>query len=101
MTIDKKVEEGKLTVSIGGDLNTLAAPDFEAAVREHLDAVDAVLIDMKELNYIASSGLRVLLAIQKAMNEKDGSMELCHVGEDIMEVFEITGFTGFLTILQD
>lgn len=52
---------------------------------------------MEKLEYISSAGLRVILKAQKIMNEK-GSMKLKNVGESIMEVFEITGFSDFLTI---
>ncbi|MFR1477551.1 MAG: STAS domain-containing protein [Hydrogeniiclostridium mannosilyticum] len=52
---------------------------------------------MKDLVYLSSAGLRVILAAQKRMN-KQGSMKVCHVNETIMEVFEVTGFSDILTI---
>ena len=55
------------------------------------------MIDMKDLVYLSSAGLRVILAAQKRMN-KQGSMKVCHVNETIMEVFEVTGFSDILTI---
>ena len=62
-----------------------------------LDGVVDLVIDMKDLVYLSSAGLRVILAAQKRMN-KQGSMKVCHVNETIMEVFEVTGFSDILTI---
>ncbi|MGN1104993.1 MAG: STAS domain-containing protein, partial [Candidatus Coproplasma sp.] len=59
--------------------------------------VKELIIDMKNLEYISSAGLRVLLKTQKAMRAK-GTMKLVNVGESVMEVFEITGFSDILTI---
>ena len=54
-------------------------------------------LDLKGLEYISSAGLRVLLGAQKKMN-KIGEMKLINVCEDVMEVFEMTGFADILTI---
>ena len=62
-----------------------------------MDGVTALTLDFEKLEYISSAGLRVLLAAQKTMN-KQGSMKLIHVGEVIMEIFEVTGFSDILTI---
>ena len=56
-----------------------------------------LVIDMTALDYISSAGLRVLLSAQKIMN-KQGEMKVVHVGETIMEIFEVTGFSDILTI---
>ena len=63
-----------------------------------MDGVTALTIDMTELEYISSAGLRVLLSAQKVMN-KQGEMKVTHVGETIMEIFEVTGFSDILTIV--
>jgi anti-sigma B factor antagonist len=59
--------------------------------------VTALIIDMTALDYISSAGLRVLLSAQKSMN-KQGEMKVVHVGETIMEIFEVTGFSDILSI---
>ena len=56
-----------------------------------------LVIDMTALDYISSAGLRVLLSAQKTMN-KQGEMKVVHVGDTIMEIFEVTGFSDILTI---
>ena len=57
-----------------------------------------VVVDADKLEYISSAGLRVILKAQKAMTAK-GGMKLLHVNETIMEIFEITGFSGILNIV--
>ena len=57
----------------------------------------ALTIDMAALEYISSAGLRVLLSAQKVMN-RQGEMKVLHVNETILDIFEVTGFSGILTI---
>lgn len=97
MTINKVPEGEKLTVSIVGRLDTTTAPNLESEFKSSLDGVKELVIDMGGLEYISSAGLRVLLSAQKVMN-KQGSMTLINVGDVVMEVFEVTGFSDILTI---
>lgn len=96
MKIEKKLDGSTLALTLGGRLDTSTAPELESALGD-LNGIEELAIDMKDLDYISSAGLRVILKAQKLMNEK-GSMKLKNVGESIMEVFEITGFSDFLTI---
>ena len=80
-----------------GRLDTVTAPELEKELRASLDGVSALTIDMAALEYISSAGLRVLLSVQKTMN-KQGEMKVVHVGETIMEIFEVTGFSDILSI---
>ncbi len=97
LQIKKEMENNDLLVSLQGRLDTGTAPDLENALKDEMDNVKSLTIDMKELEYISSAGLRVLLSLQKTMN-KQGSMVIKNVSEEIMEIFEITGFTDILTI---
>lgn len=97
MNMIKKREDDKLTIALEGRLDTTTSPQLEAELKASLDGTASLIIDMKELQYISSAGLRVLLSAQKVMLQK-GSMKLVNVGENIMEVFEITGFSDILTI---
>ena len=97
MEIKKSLDEKKLIISLLGRLDTTTAPLLEAELKTSLNDVEELVFDLKELEYISSAGLRVLLAAQKVMN-KQGSMKIINVIAEIMEVFEITGFTDILTI---
>lgn len=98
MTIDKKLEGKVLNVAITGRLDTTTAPTLEEDLKPALDGVEELVLDFAGLEYISSAGLRVLLSVQKIMN-KQGSMKICNVIPEIMEVFDITGFTDILTIV--
>ena len=70
---------------------------LEKELKDEIDGVTSLTFDFKALEYISSAGLRVLLSAQKIMN-KQGSMKITNVNSEIMEIFEITGFSGILTI---
>ena len=97
MTIDKKKDGSKLTFALEGRLDTTTSPDLEAQLKESTDGIDDLVFDLAKLEYISSAGLRVLLSAQKIMN-KQGSMKVINVNEDIMEIFDVTGFSDILTI---
>ena len=97
MTINHTREGAALTVALEGRLDTTTAPQLEAELKQSLDGVTALALDMEKLDYLSSAGLRVLLAAQKQMN-KQGTMVIRHVNETIMEVFEVTGFIDILTV---
>ena len=71
--------------------------DNLAELKQSVSGVKELIFDFSEVEYISSAGLRVLLAAQKVMN-RQGSMKLIGVGAEVMEVFEITGFSDILTI---
>jgi anti-sigma B factor antagonist len=97
MTIEKNRNNGNLTIALTGRLDTSTSPQLEAALKEDLDGVTTLLMDFKNLEYISSAGLRVLLSAQKVMN-KQGTMTVRNVGQDIMDIFEVTGFSEILSI---
>ncbi len=97
MDINKTSDNGNLKLALVGRLDTTTAPELESVVKGELDGISALEIDMTDLEYISSAGLRVLLAAQKIMN-KQGSMKVTHANDDIMEIFEVTGFSDILSI---
>lgn len=97
MQIIKEQNGSNLIVSLVGRLDTTTAPELESELNASLDDVTDLELDFEKLEYVSSAGLRVLLAAQKKMNTK-GTMKVKNVSADIMEVFEITGFSDILTI---
>lgn len=94
----KKTQDGTdLSMALVGRLDTTTAPDLEKEVKEGLAGVEKLVFDLKELEYISSAGLRVLLSAQKTMN-KQGSMVVKNSSEDLMEIFEVTGFVDILNL---
>ena len=98
MTINKEKNDSALSLALEGRLDTTTAPQLEAELKDSLDGITDLTLDFQQLEYISSAGLRVLLAAQKVMN-KQGTMVIKNAGSDIMEVFEITGFSDILTLL--
>lgn len=97
MTVNKKQDGNRLTISLEGRLDTTTAPQLEAEVKSAIDGITELVFDMADLEYISSAGLRVLLSAQKTMN-KQGEMTIKNVNSVIMEIFEVTGFLDILTI---
>ena len=78
-----------------GRLDTNTSPELESEYKK-LDEKNIVL-DLEKLNYISSAGLRVLLTMQKEMNKK-GSLEIINVCDEVLDIFEVTGFNDILNI---
>ncbi len=97
MEIIKNRVDNNLDLALIGRLDTTTAPELETVVKENVEGVTALTLDFAKLEYISSAGLRILLATQKTMN-KQGTMVIHNVNADIMEVFEITGFSDILTV---
>ena len=97
MKINKDLKDGNLLISISGEINSLSAPELEEVIKNDLNGVKSLVFDFKEVEYLSSAGLRVLLVAQKVMT-KQGKMSLRHVNKSVREVFEITGFSNILEI---
>jgi anti-sigma B factor antagonist len=97
MTIEIKRNAEETVIELSGRLDTTTAPALDKTINEDLGDAKNLVLDFKNLEYISSAGLRVLLSTQKKM-QKSGSMKLIHVCEDVMEVFEMTGFADILNI---
>ena len=92
-TVNGDVNEVKLV----GRLDVKAAREAEAAFAEAAEASPNVVLDMAELDYIASAGLRALKRLQGEVSANGGTLVLRNVQDDVMEVFEMTGFAVMLT----
>lgn len=99
MEIIKNLDNNILTITVKGRLNTITAPELENEIGELNDIKD-LTFDLKDLEYISSAGLRVLLKAQKLMDKNEGKMKLINVNSSVNEVFEITGFLDILTVIK-
>ena len=88
-----------LSIALEGVLDTQAAPKLEALINEKIADATEVKFDFANLEYLTSAGLRVLLTAQQEMDDKEGIMSLANVNDEIMEIFDMTGFTDVLTII--
>ena len=97
MTIEIKRNAEETTLEIVGRLDTTTAPALDKTINADIADTKDLILDLRGLEYISSAGLRVLLAAQKKM-QKIGSMKVINVREEVMEVFEMTGFADILVI---
>ena len=97
MTIEIKKVIGETVIELSGRLDTSTSPVLDRMIREDISESTDLILDFKGLEYISSAGLRVLLGAQKRM-KINGAMKLRNVCEEIMDVFEMTGFVDILTI---
>ena len=97
MTIEIKRNAEQTIIELAGRLDTTTAPALDKTINEDIVGTKNLVLNVKELEYISSAGLRVLLSAQKKM-QKIGSMKVTNVREEVMEVFEMTGFADILVI---
>lgn len=97
MTIEiKRIIEDTI-IEVSGRLDTVTAPELEKTIEEDIEGTKNLVLDIKGLEYISSAGLRVLLAAQKKIS-KTGLMKVINACDEVMEIFDVTGFTEILTI---
>ena len=98
MTIKDKREGNKLIVLVDGRIDTTTAPELNDYFEANLKDVEDLELNLEKVDYVSSAGLRTILFAQKVM-DKQGKMAVSHVCKEIMETFELTCFTDFLTII--
>ena len=97
MNITKKQNGTALEIALEGRLDTTTAPDLEKELKESLNGLTALTLNLEKLDYVSSAGLRVMLSAHKAMRSQ-GGMKVTNVNEVVREVFDVTGFSDILTI---
>ena len=97
MTIEIRKNVEETVLEIAGRLDTNTAPALDKTINEDIKETINLILDLSGLEYISSAGLRVLLNAQKKM-QQIGSMKVKNVCEEVMDVFEMTGFADILVI---
>ena len=95
--MNAKVEEidGKYVATLEGEMDTAAAVEAEKVLKPLYQSEGKdIIIDCNGLEYIASSGLRILLSILKGAKASGSRVVLRGVNDDIKNVFYLTGFIG-------
>lgn len=99
MDIQKIKQDQALQLILSGRLDTTTASSLEAVLQENIHDITKLDFDLSALEYISSAGLRVILYAQKTMN-KQGEMTISHANSFIREIFDITGFSDILTLVD-
>ena len=100
MEIIEESQSGVNIFKLNGRLDSNTSQGFEKKIFQAIDdGSKSMLIDFKDLEYISSAGLRVILKATKALKREEGKMMLCDMQDYVKEVFEIAGFDSFLPIV--
>ena len=101
MEINKAISNQNVIITLKGRLDTMTAPQLDDEVKDiDFDEVETVTLNLKNLEYISSSGLRVILALYKSLKSKGGNLKIVNVSNTIMELFSMTGMADYLDIEQ-
>ncbi len=96
ISINNTVQGDVNEISLVGRLDVKAAKDVEQAFEEAASQPYDVVLDLTELDYIASAGLRALKRLNSAVSKNGHELTLRGVQPDVMDVFELTGFAAIL-----
>lgn len=97
MKINTTKENDKIIIAVDGRIDSTTAKDFESAIKKDVTENSDLIFDFRDLAYISSAGLRILLGTQKLMS-RQGKMKIINVNEVVNEIFEVTGFSYILDI---
>jgi anti-sigma B factor antagonist len=97
MEIKSTTVGSRLTIAVSGRVDTVTAPELAAALK--FGDATCVVIDLANVPYMSSAGLRILLAANKTMVAKGGELQIAHVQADVRDVFDITGFSDILNLV--
>ncbi|MFA6861884.1 MAG: STAS domain-containing protein [Bacilli bacterium] len=97
MEINKSKEGTKLLVTLKGRLDTVTSHDLDASLKDEIPTIKDLEFEFKDLDYLSSAGLRLLLSYSKALGGKDHVVVL-HPNDVLKDIFSITAFTNFVTV---
>ena len=96
-SIDKITEDKKIIAKVNGALTTNTSPVLLEALESDLANISELVLDLKNMPYTSSAGLRVILLLLQTMDTR-GTMKLIHVNEDVSELLDTIGFLSMLTV---
>lgn len=95
MTIKKITDGDKLIISLEGRLDTNTSMELDKQLKSSMEGISSIEFDLRDLVYVSSSGIRLLLGVYKAVG---GNIKIINVQDAVMEVFETTGFAAAFKI---
>ncbi|MBR1778718.1 MAG: STAS domain-containing protein [Alphaproteobacteria bacterium] len=98
MQIQRTQENGITVLKVIGQLRSPTAPSLEAAINSILETENSLILDFSELDFLASSGIRVILSTMKKIKTQFGSLVVRNCNKVVMDVFEMTGLREILNI---
>ncbi|MCE9588322.1 MAG: STAS domain-containing protein [Verrucomicrobia bacterium] len=93
-------DEGLHILHLSGRLDTVTSPAAETQIIEVIEKGDTFIMNLRDLVYISSAGLRLILVFMKRTKKKNARMIFCAPGEHVLKVFEVSNFLEFLEITE-
>ncbi len=101
MQISENMIEGVMVLRLEGKLDTQCSPEAEEHLTRLIKAGETrIIVNLEKIDYISSSGLRVLLVAAKQLKAAGGQLRICGVNDFVKEVFEISGFATIIQTLE-
>ena len=97
MEVKKTVDSGKTVISLIGEVDSSNAAQFEDDLKAAVAGETEAVLDLAELEYVSSAGLRVFLMVQKMFGSRN-NLTVIHVNEEVAAIFKVTGFSRLLNI---
>lgn len=94
----KRLDGKVLEIEVSGHVNATTAPELEEIVKADADKANKIVFDFKNVEYISSAGLRVILFTYKMMATKGGSFVIKNLTPEVKSILEMTGFLGFVKV---
>ena len=98
MTIEEIKSENRIQLNVEGKIDTISYMDFQNAVLKSFQKSHDIVINMEQVQYISSAGLRALFLGQKTASSKGGSLKIINVPDSVKDIFRVTGFEKVLDI---
>ena len=98
MNIEKNYDGKDLTILVENQIDTVTAPVFENEINDEMGKFDSLVLDFKNLQYISSAGLRVLIATQKKLQPQGIPFNIINTPDSIKEILSVSGLDNILNI---
>lgn len=101
LEITSKSVDKATVIYVDGDLTTNSSPQVEAEINEILEGTETnVIINVEKVNFIASTGLRIILVLGKRLNKDGLKLIMCSMNDTTKSVFDISGFSKMFPIFE-
>ena len=99
MDISEDRKADVVVLALSGKLDATTAKDFEDKILGVINSgIQRLVVDLSQLEYVSSSGLRVFLVAAKRLERTDGKIVLCSMKDQVRQVFDLAGFSSILSI---
>ena len=90
-----------LNVRPQGRVDTVRTPLLDRELQPHLEGVQQIVMDFSDVEYISSSGLRLILWLEQMMEDRGGEVRLIHANKAVMKIIKLSGFMNVVRVIAD